>query len=151
MRQKQGCKYCRLLKARDHNKIIDWDAYICPTCDSTHLCPECKNQSPQESQAPRFEVTLEDKPEKFDTSFSSGTQTLSDKFELHYQDSGDEGEGYYTHEGECFKEKDVKESVKKLKEELGDFHNRWRIYERIDKIFGDKLIKVEGGKKDENN
>ena len=73
---------------------------------------------------------------------------LSEKIELYWQDSGDEGEEFYTHEGYCIKLNEIKEFIERefqLLLNLRDKKISWyKFFKERDKLAGSKL--VEGRK-----
>ena len=89
----------------------------------------------------------ENSSEKIDFTITSGTQTLSNKMKCYFNEDGTKIEFDY------FEGKDVREAVKRLKEEFGNVEvNAQRIYKKphiiyeemiklIDKIFGKELTK----------
>ena len=94
-------------KQKGCGKIIREENYeniICGLTKPPHLCPSCSNQSPT------IECSTKDKPEDgvSKIKLSSGPQTLSDKM-------------YGASVGDVYFEKDLKQSIKKLKEEDSDW------------------------------
>ena len=135
--KKQGCG-C-LYGDGNHGKI---------RCRKGQLCPECNNHSPYEgaslavkreikANSPTFEDT---EPEDEDTGAfkhgdsESGSFILSDK--IGNCSSTD------LEDGNVLNPKDVKEFIRRLKEDLEDTHNSSWVFQSflIDKLAGSKLI-----------
>ena len=114
-------------KYKNHNKGTG-KCYKCP-CKKF----EAENHSPQENKvglATKGSANLKDTPEELRG--SSGNQSLSDKKRQCYAVN-------------VYEEEDVKESIKKLKEEYmylheGNRHEKLMI-DKINKIFGEDLVK----------
>ena len=124
-KQKKGCGK-RFIETYGNDKV-SWG------CGEPSLCPSCQNQSPV------VNASNMDKPVDTANRNEAGTQTLSDKIRFRMlQFTTDE----LPEKLEWLPVKDLKQSIKKLKEEFkpeGEYLGS-SVKIMIDKIFGEKLV-----------